>query len=228
MKIKNNVNYFKKSDSLKFIGAAMAVLGFLLYYVGWGMISWILLCTFIPLGAVLFIVGSSGRASDDDIDEFISIKSRDLDPNLDLKKDYAKRIMKYSETVELEGYEFRDDLMFTKTKKGSVRTSEFVRTVIYTLTDAIHLTVRRISLVSDEEPADTTHEIAFDDIERLEISEEQKRFIFNKKTFSVKDKRLNVIMKNGETVSLPVHDDLRSEQIAENINHVLENYRKAQ
>lgn len=227
MKIKNNVNYFTKNDTLKFIGVAMVVLGFVLYYVGWGMLSWILICACIPVGAVLFIVGSSGRASDDDIEEFINVKSRELDPNLDLDKDYSKRIMKHTETLELEGYEYREDLMFAKTKKGSVRTSEFVRSVIYILNDALHFTVRRISLISDEETADVKREIFFDDIERLEISEEQKRFVFRKKTFSVKDKRLVVVMKNGESMSIPVHDDLRSEQIVENINHIIDNYRKA-
>ena len=227
MKIKNNVNYFTKGDSLKFVGAAMVALAFLLYFVGWGWISWILICTFFPVGAVLFIVGSSGRSGDDDIDEYIAVKTRELDPNLDLNKDYAQRIMKYSEAVEIEGYEFRDGLMYTKTKKGVVRSSEFTKTVIYTLTDALHITSRTVPLTTDEERADRVLELPYEDIVRAELSEEQRRFVFNKKSFSVKELRFCVVMANGETVSMPIHDDLRSEQLVENVNRILENYRKS-
>ena len=74
MKIKSNTNYFTRNDTLKIVGAAMAALSFLLYFVGWGWVAYILMCVFIPAGAVLFIVGSSGRASDKDIDEFIAVK----------------------------------------------------------------------------------------------------------------------------------------------------------
>lgn len=227
MKIKNNVNYFTKNDSLKFVGVAMVALGFLLYFVGWGWISYILMCVCIPLGAVLFIVGSSGRSGDDDIDEFIAVKLRELDPKLELDKDYAKRVMKHFDPIEIEGYEYRDDLMFAKTKNGSVRSSEFVKSIVYYLNDALHITSRRVSLISDGEGEDKVYELLYDDIDRLELSEENKRFIFNKKSFAVKDLRLRIVMKNGDPVELPIHDDLRSEQIVENVNHIIDNYRKA-
>ena len=227
MKLKNNVNYFKKNDSLKFIGAAMAILGFLLYYVGWGWISYIIICTFIPAGAVLFIVGSSGRASEDDIDEFIKIKTRELDPNLDLDKDYSKRIMKHSEAINAEGYEYRQGLMFKKPKSGTVRSSEYTASVIYTLTDAFHLTSRSFSLVSDEEPVTSSREISFDSIKTVEFRDETKRLTFGGNSFSVKDTRLFFVMNDDSEISIPVHDDLNSENLAENFNHILDNYRKS-
>ena len=227
MKIKNNVNYFAKNNSLKFVGVAMVALGFLLYYFGWGWPAYILMCVCIPLGAALFIVGSSGRSGDDDIDEYIAVKMRDLDPKLDINKDYAKRVMKHYEAMEIEGYEYRDGLMFKKTKVGSVRSSEYVRSVIYFLEDAFHITSRRISIISEEDVSDNVYELSLDEVDRLALSEESKRFIFRKTSFSVKDTRLCVIMKNGEKIELPIHDDLRSEQIVESANRILENYRKA-
>lgn len=222
MKIKNNVNYFLKKGTLKFIGVAMAALGFLLYFVGWGWIAWITICTFIPAGAVLFIVGSSGRASDEDIDEYISIKMRELDPNLDLDKKYSARIVKGNETFELEGYEFREGLMYQKAKNGSVRSSEFSRSILYVLADGIYIVTRSISLVSDEAVEDVVRECLFEDIERAEITEEAKRFEFNKNVFNVKDLRLKIKLKNGGEISLPIHDDLRSEGAADKINRAIE------
>lgn len=222
MKIKNNVNYFIKNDSLKFIGIAMVVIGFLLYYMGWGYLAYILMSLFIPAGAVLFIVGSSGRSSDEDIDEYIEVKFRDFDTNIDLDKDYAPRIAKNSEKTLLSGYELREGLMFTKTKKGSVRSSEYVRSVIYMLNDGVYLLSGKISLVSDEAREDRVYELGFDDIAEVKISEEQKRFTFRKKLFSVKDLRLVIELRNGETVSVPIHDDLRSEHTAEMINRAIE------
>ena len=224
MKIKNNVNYFNKKGSLKIWGVAMVALGFLLYYFGWGWISYILMCTFIPAGAVLFIVGSSGRASDEDIDEFIEIKMRDLDPSLDTDKSYATRIIKGTEPFTLEGYEFSEELMYQKTKSGSVRSSEFTKSILYVLTDAVYVVTRRISLVSDEEGKDTVRELAIGEIEKAEICEEIKSFTYNKNLFRVKDLKLRISMKNGDPLIIPIHDDLRSEGAAEAINRAVERH----
>ena len=224
MKIKNNVNYFNKKGSLKIWGVAMVALGFLLYYFGWGWISYILMCTFIPAGAVLFIVGSSGRASDEDIDEFIEIKMRDLDPSLDTDKSYATRIIKGTEPFTLEGYEFSEGLMYQKTKSGSVRSSEFTKSILYVLTDAVYVVTRRISLISDEEGKDTVRELAIGEIERAEICEEIKSFTYNKNLFRVKDLKLRISMKNGDPLIIPIHDDLRSEGAAEAINRAVERH----
>ena len=226
MKVKNNENYFLKKGTLKIVGAAMAALGFLLYFVGWGWISYIIICTFIPIGAALFIVGSSGRSSDEDIDEFISVKMRELDPGLETDKKYSSRLVKNDGFFELEGYEFREGLMFQKTKSGSVRSSEFTKTLMYFLTDGVYLISRRISLITDEAGEDVILELPIGEIDRAEIGEEMKSFSFNGNLFRVKDMRLRILMKDGKEISLPIHDDLRSEGAAERINRAVEIYRK--
>ena len=204
----------------------MAALGFLLYFVGWGIISWIITCTFIPAGAVLFIVGSSGRSGDDDIDDYIALHTRELDPGLDLDKNFAKRISKHRAPVEIRGYEFGEDLMYAKMKNGTVRTSEYTASVIYMLIDGLYIVSRNISLISDEERADKIFELPYGEIDRVTLSSETKNFIFNKKSFTAKDTRLCIDMKGGDSVSLPIHDDLNSEQLVENIDRILKNYKK--
>ena len=224
--IKNNVNYFCKDGKLKAWGVVMVALGFLLYYFGWGWISYILMCLCIPAGAVLFIIGSSGRASDEDIDGLIEVKMRGLDPSLDTDKRYASRIPKGFEPIRLEGYELRDGLMFRKAKDGALRSSEFTGSVLYVLTDAIYLVKRTFSLISDEEPTEGVHELSFDSISRAEIFEETRSFAFKKNLFRAKVLRLRLVLESGEEISLPIHDDLRSESAVELINRAVEKGKK--
>ena len=220
MKIKNNVNYFARKGTMKIVGAAMVALGFLLYFVGWGWIAYILMCVCIPAGAALFIIGSSGRASDEDIDEFIAVKMRDLDPGLDTDRRFSGRVVKGSEPIALEGYEYREGLMFAKTKSGSVRSSELVASVVYILTDAVYLIQRRISLISDE-VEDSVRDIPFGDILSAELVEEAGSFTFNKNLFRVKAMHLRIQMKDGGEILIPVHDDMRSENAVSAINRVV-------
>ena len=79
MNIKHNVNYFKKSDSTKFIGIALIILGFLLFYFGWG---WILMTLSVPVGVVLFIIGSSGRSDESVIETCIQEATEGLEVEL--------------------------------------------------------------------------------------------------------------------------------------------------
>ena len=57
---KDHINYFKKTDTLKYVGGVMAVLGVLLYMFGWSYVSYIIATVFLPAGGVLFLIGSSG------------------------------------------------------------------------------------------------------------------------------------------------------------------------
>lgn len=228
MNIKNNVNYFTKTDTLKYVGIGMAALGFFLYWFGWGWISYLIICTFIPAGAVLFVVGSSGRANDSDLDELIEVKMRELDPNLDLDKDYKGRIMKHSETVEISGYEYGDGIMVAKMKNGTVRSSKFTKTVIYTLSDALHLTSRSVSLITDDECQTNTYEIPFEKIEKTELFEETKSIVFNKNSFRVKIVRFVIVMSDGSELSFPIHDDMSSETLVENTNRIITKFKSSQ
>jgi hypothetical protein len=222
MKVKNNENYFLKKGTLKYVGVAMAALGFLLYYVGWGWISYIVMCTCLPGGAVLFIVGSSGRAADEDIDEYIAVKMRGISRERELEKNFSARLSPLDSFYELEGYELSEGLMFAKTKGGSVRSSVFTKTLVYILTDGLYLVGRSISLIDEEKCEDRAGELLFSDMERAEICEEMKSFNFRGNLFRVKDMRLKIVMKSGEEISIPMHDDLRSELIVERINREIQ------
>ena len=52
---KSHINYFKRSDSLKYIGIVLAVLGVFLYMFGWSYISYIIATIALPVGGALFM-----------------------------------------------------------------------------------------------------------------------------------------------------------------------------
>ena len=116
--------------------------------------------------------------------------------------------------------------MFRKAKDGALRSSEFTGSVLYVLTDAIYLVKRTFSLISDEEPTEGVHELSFDSISRAEIFEETRSFAFKKNLFRAKVLRLRLVLESGEEISLPIHDDLRSESAVELINRAVEKGKK--
>ena len=93
MNIKHNINYFKKSDSTKFVGIALVILGFVLFYFGWGWISYILMTLSVPVGVVLFIVGSSGRSDESVIETCIEERTEGLEVELEDVEDFADKVM---------------------------------------------------------------------------------------------------------------------------------------
>jgi len=155
---KSHINYFKRSDSLKYIGIVLAVLGVFLYMFGWSYISYIIATIALPIGGALFIIGSSGRASDGDINEYITKRTEGIEIDLENNPSIKKRLLKQIPVETVEGYEYRDGLMVTKAKDGSIRSSEYTKSVLYSLSDALHIVSRRISIVSDET---TPTEMAF-------------------------------------------------------------------
>ena len=150
MENKHNLNYFKKSGWQKPLGAGLFIAGVLLFLFGWSYFSYILSIIFVLLGIALFLIGSSLRATDSDIDEFITKNLADFNVRLEEDKNYSRRILKHIPREELEVYKYDDGLMFTKTKTGNLRSSEYVKSIIYILSDGLYVASRSISIVSGE------------------------------------------------------------------------------
>ncbi len=227
MNIKHNKNYFQKGELLKYVGAAMAVLGAVMFLFGWSYLSYILSLICIPAGLILFFVGVGGRSNDSDLDQDIRNKTEGFEVQLEEDKKYSKRILKHLPPVMIEGYEYTDGLMFAKAKNGTVRSSEFTRSFVCLLSDALYLSCRTVSLVS-EEVKDQAFEILYDDIKQVEMVREEKKVVFMKKAFPVKRACLTVTYGEGLTVALPMHDDMDSERLIETIRKSMAEYRTRQ
>ena len=175
------------------------------------------MCLSLPTGAVLFIIGSSRRSSDTDIDEYIEKIGNGIEIDLIENKDFAKRLNKSFSPMVLQGYEYDDGLMYTKSKTNSTRSSKYTKAVLYVLHDSLYVIKRSFSLIK-EEIENVAIEIPFADIDSIELSHQNKTVTFEKKHFNVKFVRLNICCNKDKPISLPAPDDINTERIIEKMN----------
>lgn len=223
--LKQNLNYFKKSDRLRNIGivitfccAAVAIFGNYYCLVIGG--------TLLPVGIVVFYLGVSGRATDTDLDAILAQEAErwQIDPEEDRR--YAKRLWKRFEPQTVAGYEYRDGVMLKKAKNGNLRSSEYTLTRVVFLTDALYCAVHTMSLVG-EHPQDRVQEIPYDAIRSVEFLHGQANIAFGDQTFAAKPTELAIAY--GDTVfRCPVADDMNSEELIQKIQKAIREYRKEQ
>ena len=150
MKIKSNVNYFRKKDQIKIVGGGVLIIGLFMLWLRFGILSWILAPVFVPVGLGLFLYGSITSSSENDIDEMIAKHSTGLEVDFSEDRHYAKRVIEEIPPKVAEGYEhLSDDLMFRRDKRGTWRSSKYTKYIVYVLTDELYINRRTISLISD-------------------------------------------------------------------------------
>lgn len=214
---KESINYFKKSDTLKYVGAGLLIAGLLCFWLGFrlGIIGYILAFVGAPTGFVLFLVGSSGRTNDADIDSVITQKMAGLVINIDNERHYQLKLLKHLKEVTIDGYRYHDDVMMKKLKDNSIRTSEFTRSIVKIMKDSLYIVSRDISLINDN-VENHTYEIFYDTIKTVEIERDSKRVVFNNNTFLTKPCYLHIVFEETE-IRLPIVDAITSDELVENI-----------
>ena len=226
---KTSINYFKKSDSLKIIGAILLVCGLFSLWLGWSFsfLGYILGVLLTPTGFVLFLVGSSGKISDDDIDSYITNKMADFEIDIDNNRSYQLKLLKHIKEIQIEGYEFPEDVMIKRLKSGSLRSSVFTRSKIRILSDRLYVKSRKISLIYDEEVENSLFEPKYDEIKSVSIERDQKHVTFNKSSYLVKTCDL-VIITDQDEIRLPCIDAVTTDEIATAISRQMKIFSSAQ
>lgn len=230
MNFRNNINYFKKKDSMKGIGAGLLIVGlFFLWlgigYLGW--IAWIFMMIAIPAGFLMFIVGSVISSTESDIDEDIEKKCEGIELDFENDKDFCKRILKNIAPNVAQGYEYKGEgLMFRRDKSGSWRSSKYTKYVIYALSDALYINSRTISLIS-EDVENRSFEVPYDMVDSIEIKKEENTIQVGKNSFSVKKSRFVIKYGEGFTFSAPMNDDIKSEEFVDTLNKFVVKAKKA-
>jgi hypothetical protein len=131
-KIKDGSLYYHQRDILRPVGAVMLPVGLFLLYFGWGLISYILTCICVPVGLVLFIVGSSRNISDNDLQEQIDHAMLDYDKALTETKGFDRAVLRQPAPMEITAYSFGDDATyFKKGKNGTPRSDRLTRTHVF-------------------------------------------------------------------------------------------------
>ncbi|MBE6684634.1 MAG: hypothetical protein E7592_03155 [Ruminococcaceae bacterium] len=221
---KSSVNYFKKSDTLQYVGGGLLIVSLISLWLGWGMISYILAIIGTPTGLILFLVGASGKVSDQDMDNYIENKMADLKIDIDNDRSYQTKLLKHLKEYTAEGYLFHDSVMIKKRKDNSLRSSEFSRAKIRILSDRLYIVHRQISLISDEVTSNK-YEINYDSISSVRLERDSKRMILNKNTFITKPCCLRITF--GETeIFLPIADAITSDELVDVINRQISVYKE--
>ena len=221
MNFRNNINYFKKKDSIKTIGGGLLIIGLFWLWLGIGYIGWIayfFMILSIPTGFIMFILGSTISSNEGDIDEYIKKNCEGLEVDLENDKIFSKRILKNREPNVTEGYEYNGEgLMFRKDKRGTWRSSKYTKSIIYVLSDELCINSRTFSIVSDE-IQNRFVEIPYETIESVEMKQEEHVIVSGKNSVKIKKDRLVIKYGEGMTFSTPMNNDIRSEEFIEMLN----------
>lgn len=220
MNYKHNMNYFKSGDGLKFLGAALAIIGAFVFYFGWSYISYILSCIAIPAGLFLFFWSTSRRSSDKDIEEAVEEMCSDVRIHWEEEKKLSSRRKKSFEPIVVRGYEYDEGSMLKKMKNGSLCSSRYTAAEIAVLEDALYITTKSFSLIADE-CEDRKTEIPFSEIRSIELLEEEKRLPYQKNFIRAIEHRLIILYGEDKALSFPVNHDLNTEHFVEQLQKLL-------
>lgn len=224
---KQNERYFTEGEGIKILGAALVGLAVAIYFFGWGYLSYILMSVSAPVGVFLFFFGASRRASDADIEHYITLATEGMEAALEDDRVYAKRLDKSFAPISVAGYIYEGDILLAKAKNGTVRSTSYEKSILYVLKDALYITSRRISLIA-EGKEDFTREILFSSIESLEILTNEKHLLCEKKPYHIKEIRLCIRLTSGEVLSLPTSEDLIIDEFIERILRNLQKLRSSE
>lgn len=217
MNYKHNLNYFKTGDGLKNLGLAMAIVGGMFYYFALGYVSYSLSCIAIPVGLFLFIWRSVRRSTDKDIDEDVAEQCQGVEIDLKENKQLAARRLKGIEPVVLQGYEYGESDLLRKGKDGSLRSSRYTVAQLIALEDALLVSFKQFSLISDEQQTEK-REIPYSALTELKVTEEEKRLPYEKTALRITEHRLLIGDAEGGALSFPMNNDLSVEQFVERLN----------
>ena len=221
MNKRQNENYFKKNDIILYIGAAMLLIGGILLTVGKR--RWVApCCILMAIGAVVFIIGTTVRSSEKEMRGILSKKLDGMDISFDTLGVPERRVIRDIKPIEIENFEYDEAVMLRKTKNDII-SSRYTKALIFTLTDGFVVRTRSVSLISDED-RNKKVEIPFDSISEINVVREDKNLTFNKKKFNITTDRLVIKYGNGYKLVCPMHVDIKSKDLAERLNKVVNEY----
>jgi hypothetical protein len=225
-KIKDGSLYYHQRDILRPVGAVMLPVGLFLLYFGWGLISYILTCICVPVGLVLFIVGSSRNISDNDLQEQIDHAMMDYDKALTETKGFDRAVLRQPAPMEITAYSFGDDATyFKKGKNGTPRSDRLTRTHVFYTKDGILLAGRTLSIAylneaTGEGMTNFTASFAYSEITsaELELHETPVTMTNTHKTLPVRWCELVLTGEDGELLRVPVQNDMDAATLCEILN----------
>lgn len=193
--IKRNLHYFTKTDTAMFVGIGLLVAGVLLFFLGYGYISYVLASVLAPVGIVLLLVGASKRVTDADIDACVGRLTDGMAVDIVENPKFGKRMLKQISPLFIQAYVLEPDLYLKRAASGSIRSEKYTASIVYALEDELYIVTRTVSLLADESEQQVL-EISYADISGLSVEHGEQMLTVGKKTQRVSVSHLCV---KGET-----------------------------
>ena len=120
----DSTRYYHQKDIIRPIGMVILPLGLIMLFLRMGFMSYILATVFIPVGLVLFLLGSSKLVSDNDIIELVDHAMLDYDKSVTDMNGYDRVVLKQPAPVEISAYHFGDKAKYFKKGKSGTPISD--------------------------------------------------------------------------------------------------------
>ncbi len=216
---KRVVNYFQKWEGAGMLGVGLLAGGALCLWMG-PMFSWILYMIggpMIGVGAVIFLYGSIGRASEAEIREQIPrYKEKITFPELEEDILMHRRTPNNYEIMEFQGYVLKEGNFIKKTKDASLISSEYELAKVAVIKDAYYVKTLLFSFVEKKETS-AVYDIKFTDITDFSVEREKEYITVGKNRFLAKRCYLVISYGEGQQLRLPANDDILTDEMAENL-----------
>ena len=198
-------NYFNRGDRNKYVGIVLISISIILFFVGMGWMSYIIMCTVFPLGLAFMLLDSFNKFTDKDMDEYVDVeKKRFLEKIDEIKRTEKNKSIKTY--ILAESYIFNENEMIKQGRDGKVRTAKYSLNYIY-LSDGHIFALNRDIDILNSRSQDKEMALSIDDICDVQVVSDVKTFEYNKRTYRARQSFLDLKCKNFNT-SFAVQDSL--------------------
>lgn len=219
--IKRNTNYFTKSDTPLYVGIGMLIVGVVLFFFGYGYLSYILASIIAPVGLILMLIGASQHVTDADIDACIAKLTEGMAVDTVENPKFAKRMLAQIPVLQIQNYLYEGCLYYKEAKNGAVRSEQFTSTMLYALDTELYIVSRHISLLA-QEPQTQIIQVPYDEIEEFEILHTKHSVMLGKKTRTVNGTYF-CILKANERLEFPMQDNADVNEFILRVKRVMAN-----
>ena len=204
---KKHQNYFKRGDTMKITAVAIMVVSLALFLFGWSYLSYIQFFVAMPAGIALLVVHFMTTAGEEDIVRYAEKATEEISLAKLEESDRKKKPATTWAPIATDGYEYPENVLVRRGKKGILRSSQYTKALLYPLDSGVGVMGTTVSVVSEQIENFST-EIPYANIRSISLAQEIHRIPVGKKSMSVTAHRLVIEYGENETLSVPMHDSV--------------------
>ena len=204
-----HLKYFRGTDNMHLAGLIMMVSSGIIFFWNWYIwyffALYILMFILFPTGLALFVIGSLGKSTDEEIERIATELSAAAD--VDSERDAALLRRQCTRPLPeiVSGYDYSDGLMFRKAKNNLIRSEIYKKATLLPLEDGLCIIYARVNIPCERVEKEVI-ELPYEEIGEIRMVSERRTIRFLKKSFLVLDSRIEIQPRNGTLLSLPAKE----------------------